>query len=61
MRMKTMEVIKQLLEELNQAFVEHKTINDQPLIEIQKKGLGYCRLKRSNFFLQTVTRMEVTG
>ena len=56
-----MEVIKQLLEELNQAFVEHKTINDQPLIEIQKKGLGYCRLKRSNFFLQTVTRMEVTG
>lgn len=33
-----MEEIKQLVEELNQAFVEHKVKNDQRLSEIQKKG-----------------------
>jgi HK97 family phage major capsid protein len=33
-----MEEIKQLVEELNQAFMEHKTKNDQRLAEIQKKG-----------------------
>ncbi len=33
-----MEEIKQLVEELNQAFLEHKTKNDQRLLEIQKKG-----------------------
>jgi len=33
-----MEEIKQLVEELNQAFLEHKTKNDQRLSEIQKKG-----------------------
>ena len=33
-----MEEIKQLVEELNQAFLEHKTKNDQRLTEIQKKG-----------------------
>ena len=33
-----MEEIKQLVEELNLAFMEHKTKNDQRLAEIQKKG-----------------------
>ena len=33
-----MEEIKQLVEELNQAFLEHRTKNDQRLSEIQKKG-----------------------
>ncbi len=33
-----MEEIKQLVEELNQAFIEHKVKNDQRLNEIQKKG-----------------------
>jgi len=33
-----MEEIKQLVEELNQAFLEHKTKNDQRLSEIQKRG-----------------------
>jgi len=33
-----MEEIKQLVEELNQAFMEHKEKNDQRLCEIQKKG-----------------------
>jgi len=33
-----MEEIKQLVEELNQAFIEHKVKNDQRLSEIQKKG-----------------------
>jgi len=33
-----MEEIKQLVEELNQAFMEHKTKNDQRLVEIQKRG-----------------------
>ena len=33
-----MEEIKQLVEELNQAFMEHKEKNDQRLNEIQKKG-----------------------
>ncbi|MBL4665020.1 MAG: phage major capsid protein [Nitrospinaceae bacterium] len=33
-----MEEIKQLVEELNQALLEHKTKNDQRLSEIQKKG-----------------------
>jgi HK97 family phage major capsid protein len=33
-----MEEIKQLVEELNQAFMEHKTKNDQRLADIQKKG-----------------------
>ncbi len=33
-----MEEIKQLVEELNRAFMEHKTKNDQRLAEIQKKG-----------------------
>jgi HK97 family phage major capsid protein len=36
--MRNMEEIKQLVEELNQAFLEHKTKNDQRLSEIQKKG-----------------------
>ena len=34
-----MEEIKQLVEELNQAFMEHKVKNDQRLAEIQKKVL----------------------
>ncbi|MBT3922031.1 MAG: phage major capsid protein [Nitrospina sp.] len=33
-----MEEIKQLVEELNQAFMEHKVKNDQRLTEIQEKG-----------------------
>lgn len=33
-----MEEIKQLVDELNQAFMEHKAKNDQRLNEIQKKG-----------------------
>ena len=33
-----MEEIKQLVEELNQAFLEHKIKNDQRLSETQKKG-----------------------
>ncbi len=33
-----MDEIKQLVEELNQAFMEHKAKNDQRLCEIQKKG-----------------------
>ena len=33
-----MEEIKQLVEELNRAFMEHKSKNDQRLAEIQKKG-----------------------
>jgi HK97 family phage major capsid protein len=33
-----MEEIKQLVEELNQVFMEHKTKSDQRLAEIQKKG-----------------------
>lgn len=33
-----MEEIKQLVEELNRAFMEHKVKNDQRLTEIQKKG-----------------------
>ncbi len=33
-----MEEIKQLVEELNQAFMEHKVKNDQRLTEIQKRG-----------------------
>ena len=33
-----MEEIKRLIEELNRAFMEHKSKNDQRLAEIQKKG-----------------------
>ncbi|MBT5472451.1 MAG: phage major capsid protein [Nitrospina sp.] len=38
MKENDMEEIKQLVEELNQAFLEHRTKNDQRLSEIQKKG-----------------------
>lgn len=38
LRENKMEEIKQLVEELNQAFLEHRAKNDQRLDEIQKKG-----------------------